>query len=453
MAKYIGMLNKIFSGNKADPERAAIDFAALNWIEIVAYVPPGFIPMKNNYKCEVHVVPSYNETKYLEENIHHSEGTVYFSLGEPYAKLYELEKVASLKSKPFLRINLTDKKDLDALRLVKKFCEQHSINSLHITGSSVGDENCYREVLNILDGLSVWGIQYNQPENDVFEQEDEEVEGSIPTKDIDSIYSRIQKEIDEISHYDFILNHAYIENRKTVYTDNGIPYVKIFDPDLYDPSYYEHDASVQSHLRATIIMLLFSKFEDWIEDICNSIQEKRKIPISRSDLTGNIIKSFRKYIKVFGGVTKPDANKWAVINALYQVRNILVHGGWCIERANDGNRKGVDLLIHKNSGIHTINRTKYEKQRENIISYNNKKEDEKSKLKIKTIRDLKQALDLDNQLIEVPPPLSPVEKYPERIHLLEDFPKFAVKHVKDFIGVIQDEHEKLYSKPRIMKRD
>jgi hypothetical protein len=277
-----------------------------------------------------------------------------------------------------------------------------------------------------LDGLHAWGIQYKEAEEAISEDEDTEIDDFLstrPTKEIELKYWRIQKEIDEISHYLFILNHAYNENRKTVYTDTGIPYAKIYDPDLYDPSYYEHDANVQRHLRATIIMLLFSKFEDWIEIICNAIQERRKIPVSRSDLTGGIISSFRKYIKIFGGFKKPDDNEWAVIDALYDVRNILVHGGGYIERANKGSKKGINLLKHMNSGIHIENRNEYEKQMEKIISNNNRIEHEKLKFKIKTICDLKQALDLDNQFVEVPPPLSPEDKYPERIYLLEDFPR------------------------------
>jgi hypothetical protein len=455
LAKYIGMLNKIFSGYKTDAERAAIDFAALNWIEIVAYVPPGFIPMKNNYKSEVRIVPSYNEIKYIEENIHNSEGTVYFSLGEADAKVDQLKKGAALKSKPFLHINLTDKRDLDALRLLKSFCEEHSINSLHITGSSVGDENCYREVLNILDGLHIWGIQYNQPENIAFEQEDEEIEDFLTsnfTKEIDNIYSRIQKDIEEVSHYHFILNHTYNEARKTVYTDNGIPYVKIYDPDLYDPSYYEHDSKVQSHLLATVILLLFSKFEDGIDNICKAIKERLKIQISWKDLRGeNEIDRFRKYIETFGKFNKPENSEWEVIDGLYIIRNFIAHsGGRIYDRRNRLDK--IKKLKEINARIRFDNKEEYERRRKDIVEHNNKIKNN-SKISIQTINDLKQAINSDTQLREEPRPLIPEEEYFERFYLLEDFPGFAINQVKNFFIKIKKEHEKLYDKFRIVSHD
>ena len=79
MARHIGMLTKIVAAYRADAERAAIDFADLNWIEVIGYTMPGFIAKKNRFKCEPRLLPSYNEIEYLRENIIYAEGTIFFS--------------------------------------------------------------------------------------------------------------------------------------------------------------------------------------------------------------------------------------------------------------------------------------------------------------------------------------------------------------------------------------
>lgn len=451
MARHIGMLTKIVAAYRTDAERAAIDFADLNWIEVIGYTMPGFIAKKYRFKCEPRLLPSCNEIEYLRENIIYAEGTIFFSFGETDAQKTKLQKIASDNARPFLHIDLSINRDLDALRLLKRFCEENSIKSLHITGSTLNDENCYKEVLNILDGLKAWGIQYKEEVSDF----DEDLMGNDPDiirtpSEVDRIYQIIEKDIDEISHYNFILNHSYKEDRKAVYTDNEIPYSKIYDPELYDESYYVHDAKVQSHLRATVIMLLFSKFEDWIDIICDAIQENRKIPISRSDLNGRPIHSFRRYLETFGRFKEPDANDWAVIDAIYDVRNVLVHGSGYIERAHLGSKKGITLLIQLNAGLKIDNANEYEKQRQLLIDHNNKIK-EKSKIIIQTIEDLKLALYPNDQPVEVPPALKSGEKFPERIYLLDEFPKFAINKMAKLLKSIRKQHEQLYEKPRIIK--
>jgi len=76
----------------------------------------------------------------------------------------------------------------------------------------------------------------------------------------------------------------------------------------------------------SVVLYLFSLFEDAANYICSVIKEKKNIELSRQDLVGGIVPTFKSYLKNIGGFTKPSEEQWLVMEGIYDLRNRFAHG-------------------------------------------------------------------------------------------------------------------------------
>jgi len=132
--------------------------------------------------------------------------------------------------------------------------------------------------------------------------------------------------------------------------DNFINTERLKDIDTKNVSDNSED-SISIQVRISFIMLLFSCFEKNIDRICDAVKEKKKLQISRSDLSGGLIKSAKKYLQVFGHFDHSYIEEWASIEGLYDIRNAFVHGGGNIKKSHLGSNKRLNNLVNMGIGL------------------------------------------------------------------------------------------------------
>ena len=97
----------------------------------------------------------------------------------------------------------------------------------------------------------------------------------------------------------------------------------------------------------TMTVIIFSYFERFTTNICFFIAEKKNLNIGKSDIIGNEISSFKKFIKNFGGFDLTDFNLWFEIECIKVIRNIIVHGCGVVDHSKTGTNKHIRHLVDK----------------------------------------------------------------------------------------------------------
>jgi len=162
------------------------------------------------------------------------------------------------------------------------------------------------------------------------------------------------------------------------------------------------------------------------------------------------MRAFERYLADFGRFKNPDENDWKIIKAIYILRNRFVHNAGLMP-PSENKTEMINLLRDQNAGLYIKGRVAYEKQRQMMITENNKLREEKSKIEIKTLADLRRSLEMNHYFYDVPPPLRPDTIFEERIYLQTGFPEFAIKKVGELIATTKREHEELCTKPHLIK--
>lgn len=82
-----------------------------------------------------------------------------------------------------------------------------------------------------------------------------------------------------------------------------------------------------NRLRASFIMQLCSFVEGELNDIACRVGVIAEAPLKLRDLNGSTLSKPRKFIEAFGHLTQPDNNSWALMEQVFDVRNVMVHEG------------------------------------------------------------------------------------------------------------------------------
>lgn len=161
---------------------------------------------------------------------------------------------------------------------------------------------------------------------------------------VEKIYNRIQSKYSSLSFYLQMLDFYTEDMEKAIYeqSENKI------EADVEWENFKKNDFP---YLINAFIMVLMSAFEDSSNEICEGISLIKKIPLGRNDISGGLIKSFRKFLDTFSNFVRPDDEKWSTVEAIYQVRNILIHGGGDINKSNIGSMKKIKYLADKKVGL------------------------------------------------------------------------------------------------------
>ena len=178
---------------------------------------------------------------------------------------------------------------------------------------------------------------------------------------------------------------------------------------------------ILTSLKTSYIMALFSAFETSIDDICEDIKKRNNVSLRRNDLTGGLITSFKKYLNCFSGFTKPNSDKWNILESIYQVRNIIVHGDGNIKKSKTGSMKKIRFLEDKKVGLYLA------------------------------------PVNHENAVWKYPEDMKEIKHSPlfykepkECIAITANFCDFSLNQISDFVKDLKDEHLKLAKGLRIV---
>jgi hypothetical protein len=95
--------------------------------------------------------------------------------------------------------------------------------------------------------------------------------------------------------------------------------------DLYAEDYWRYGVGFPRILRNSFLVSACSLLEYEIGMICKRLQQKKKIPISCSDLRGDVLERAKLYCKLVGLDFPADDSTWQEVNHYIKVRNCVVH--------------------------------------------------------------------------------------------------------------------------------
>ncbi|HAX99624.1 MAG TPA: hypothetical protein DCY12_12250 [Candidatus Atribacteria bacterium] len=260
--------------------------------------------------------------------------------------------------------------------------------------------------------------------------------GSSSQKDkIFILYDSIYCELHSLNHYLNIMDGLIDGNNEKI-DDNlkeeksEIAHEEDFYLDTETTSWIEH---VAPHVLSSFLTGLVSHLEVGLENICDDISKRKKIELSRRDLTGSVIVASKKYLSIFGGFKKPSPEIWSQIEAIYDVRNVIVHAGGDIDKSNLGSNKTLKYLERMNIGLFLhSNEAKYHFWR------------------IGNIKDLKADLLGSDQITSTKSSKNKNVKA-KYVVISANFCEFAWKSIFNFFGLLNDEHKNLAEGLRIVK--
>lgn len=150
-------IRKIVSGGQTGADRAALDFAIQNGIEIGGYVPKGRMAengiIPENYPNLIET-ESADPKERTELNIIHSDGTLILSQGDLTGGSQLAEKFALEHKKPFLHIDLLKYSPECAVEIALKLLDEIECRTLNIAGPRLSeDAEIYEAVTNFLRRL------------------------------------------------------------------------------------------------------------------------------------------------------------------------------------------------------------------------------------------------------------------------------------------------------------
>lgn len=98
--------------------------------------------------------------------------------------------------------------------------------------------------------------------------------------------------------------------------------------EFYEEDYWRYSVGFHRLLRNSFVTLAYSLLERQIEQICKILKRECKIPISLSDLKGDVLERSKLYFKKLAGLDFPSEDRnqiWQEINSYATTRNCIVH--------------------------------------------------------------------------------------------------------------------------------
>jgi hypothetical protein len=136
-------LRKIVSGGQTGADRAALDFAIENGIEIGGFVPLGRLAEDGQISTRY---PNLIETLSADPrertmlNIRHSDATLIVSHGDLSGGTKLTERLAGEYEKPVLHIDLLQRRSSDAVSITRKWLAAADCRILNIAGPRLSED-------------------------------------------------------------------------------------------------------------------------------------------------------------------------------------------------------------------------------------------------------------------------------------------------------------------------
>jgi hypothetical protein len=105
-------------------------------------------------------------------------------------------------------------------------------------------------------------------------------------------------------------------------------------------------------LRYSSVVLLVIVTENYLNEICDAVYERRKLPIRAKDLTGRGIERSLNYLKAMVGVEPGKIRHWQRMSALSEIRNCVVHRfGKVRNKHQEETDKRIANIIKREPGL------------------------------------------------------------------------------------------------------
>lgn len=95
--------------------------------------------------------------------------------------------------------------------------------------------------------------------------------------------------------------------------------------EFYIDQYWRYSERFPRILRNSFLISAHSLLEHEMAQICKRLKMERQIPLSWSDLKGDVFERFKRYCKLANLPLLYNDSTWQEINNYYMVRNCIVH--------------------------------------------------------------------------------------------------------------------------------
>ena len=115
--------------------------------------------------------------------------------------------------------------------------------------------------------------------------------------------------------------------------------------DILSNDYWEYAETFPRILRSSFFVSAYSLLESKMAIICRQLKKDKQLPISWSDLKGDVLDQFKLYCKLAGLELSYNTQAWQEIQRYSRVRNCIVHNRGLIK----GSREEKELRAYAES--------------------------------------------------------------------------------------------------------
>jgi hypothetical protein len=88
---------------------------------------------------------------------------------------------------------------------------------------------------------------------------------------------------------------------------------------------YEVEDYFPQLTRYSAVVTIMTLFEDQAHEICEALRQNKSIPVSWTELRGDLLSRFRTYTTKLAGLPPPNAGDWERLEAVNTIRGAIVH--------------------------------------------------------------------------------------------------------------------------------
>lgn len=90
-----------------------------------------------------------------------------------------------------------------------------------------------------------------------------------------------------------------------------------------------------SMIRQAMFVSAYGRLEHLLNELCQQLQEERRLPIGLKDLKGAGLQRAKDYLKKVCGIAFPDeGTAWATIMGLAEIRNVIAHREGALKKSD-----------------------------------------------------------------------------------------------------------------------
>ena len=158
--------------------------------------------------------------------------------------------------------------------------------------------------------------------------------------------------------YDLERFRIFVELSDRHWKEESIKYnesdIESDEPTCWDRYKYRNDLSVQfdeifpQYQKQSYLLMLVSLFEDYLNQLCNSLHFESEFCCSLKEYNGSGIERAKKYLVKIAKISVPTGNKsWNKIIDARDIRNIVAHNAGHLDK--EGHKKQLQIVARSSN--------------------------------------------------------------------------------------------------------